>query len=300
MIKSLGYSFKQAFIQLFRNRGMSIASIFSITAMLLILGLFCMLTVNVNVMTENVKEQFDTIEVFLLDTATVDDRQNLANSFLRMDGVLEVNFIPKEQAMEEFRERLGNNGYMLDNLLSNPLPDALRIRVASIEKGDLIAKTAESMKGPLGVEDVRYYQSEVNKVLEISNSIQKGAIVIIAFLIIVSVVVVSNTIKLTVMARQDEIMIMKYVGATNWFVRGPMLAEGMLIGFLSALIALGLSILVYMRITAIFGDQVMLLLSTRLVDPIYMLKNLAWIFTALGISIGAVGSIISMRRFLKA
>ena len=119
-----------------------------------------------------------------------------------------------------------------------------------------------------------------------------------AFLIVVSVVVVSNTIKLTVFAREKEIRIMKYVGATNWFIRGPFLAEGIIIGMFAALVSTGLITLIYKRLIAAIGPQVLAVVSMPLIGPQYMTENMLIIFLALGISIGACGSIISMRKFL--
>jgi cell division transport system permease protein len=199
--------------------------------------------------------------------------------------------------MERFKERWGDKAYLLEGLSQNPLPNSLRVELASLEDGELIY---EACKNLIGVEDVRYYQEEVGKILALTNFIQKGALVIIAFLIIVSIVVVSNTVKLTVMARQKEIMIMKYVGATNWFIRGPLLAEGMMIGCISALISIGLIWTIYARLVGLFSTQALLLFSTSFVEVNFMMKNLVWIFIALGVSIGAFGSILSMRRFLNA
>ncbi len=297
MFKSFSYALKQAFVQLFRNKGMTVASLFSITAMLLILGLFFFLSVNVNFITERIKDEFNTIEVYLLDETTEAQAQVMATSLKAMDEVAGVEYITKDMAMEEFKARLGDRDYSFEGLTTNPLPNSLRVTLTSLEGGEL---TAEVCRNMLGVEDVRYYQTEINKVLKISNSFQRGALVVIGFLIIISVMVVSNTVKLTVMARQREIMIMKFVGATNWFIRGPMLLEGMLIGFISAAVALGCMGAIYLRIVEAFNNQAVALLSSKLVEPEFMIVNLAWIFAALGISIGAFGSIISMRRFLKA
>ena len=297
MFKGFGYSLKQALVQIFRNKGMTIASLFAITAMLLILGLFFFLTVNVSFITEEIKDQFDTIEVFLQDDQTEAQAEVIRTSLSKLEGVADVQYISKAQAMEEFKARWGDNAYLLDGLASNPLPNSLRVTLESLEDGELVAEVSRSMAG---VEDVRYYQTEVNKILKVSESIQRGALIVIAFLIIVSVVVVSNTVKLTVMARQEEIRIMKYVGATNWFIRGPLLLEGMFIGLISALIALGCTWAIYARLIAGFGQQAMILLSTSLVETEFMMTNLTWIYIALGISIGAFGSILSMRRFLQA
>ena len=140
----------------------------------------------------------------------------------------------------------------------------------------------------------------MDKLLKATKFIQIAAIIVMIFLIIVSVVVVSNTIKLTVFNRSKEISIMKYVGATNWFIRGPFLAEGIIIGIISAGISLGCSVLLYKKAIDVIGDQIFSVLSMPMVPVGFLAYNFTWIFLALGISIGACGSIISMRKFLDA
>lgn len=140
----------------------------------------------------------------------------------------------------------------------------------------------------------------MDKLLDATKFIQIAAVIVMVFLIIVSIVVVSNTIKLTVFNRANEINIMKYVGATNWFIRGPFLAEGIIIGIISAGISVGLSALIYDKIIDAIGGQLFSVLSMPMVPVGFLVYNFAWIFLALGISIGACGSIISMRKFLDA
>ena len=296
MFRGLVHSIKEAFSQMFRNKVMSFVSVLSISAMLMILGLFFFLTVNVNNITENIKGEFDTIEVYLEDYITKADAQEIARSFSTLSEIQSIQYIDKDMAMEEFKERWGENAYLLDSLAENPLPNSLRITLSDLKGGELVAEIAETT---IGVEDIRYYQTEVNKVLSISSAVQRVTFIMIMFLIVVSIVVVSSTIKLTVMSREDEINIVKYVGATNWFVRGPMLIEGMMMGFISACFALAAVSAAYIKIGDFFGDEALMLFSSNLVEPGFMIVNLAWIFMALGISIGAVGSIISIRRFLK-
>ena len=151
-----------------------------------------------------------------------------------------------------------------------------------------------------GVEDVQYYKETVEKLTTVTNFIQVGALCVMAFLIIVSVVVVSNTVKLTVFARAKEIKIMRYVGATNWFIRGPFMAEGIIIGLLAAVISTGLITFIYQELLNAIGTQVMTILSCPLIPVGYLAGNMLIIFIALGVSIGAWGSIISMRKFLEA
>ena len=296
-MNSLIYNIKQGFVQIFRNRGMSLASIFSIVAMLLILGLFFVITVNVNLFTQVVKQDYDQVEVFLLDDTTKAEAEELMSVIKQQDGVSAVEYRSKAEALEILKQRWGESGYMLDSLGKNPLPASILISVDSLDNAGDVAKFAGTLEG---VDDIQYYQETVDKLTKITNFLQIGALIIMIFLVVVSVVVVSNTVKLTVFARAKEIRIMKYVGATNWFIRGPFLAEGIIIGVLAALVSTGLISLIYAKIIDAIGPQVLAIVSSPLIPVGYMTSNMIIIFIALGASIGAWGSIISMRRFLDA
>ena len=297
LLNSLVYNIKQGFLQIFRNRGMSLASIFSILAMLLILGMFFVITVNINLFTEVVKQDYDQIEVFLLDDTDKAQAEQLMTQIRTHEGVTDVQYRSKTEALEILKERWGESGYLLDSLGKNPLPASILISVESLENAGEVAAYAGTLDG---IEDVQYYQETVEKLTKITNFLQIGALIIMAFLVVVSVVVVSNTVKLTVFARAKEIRIMKYVGATNWFIRGPFLAEGIIIGMLAALISTGLIALIYKELIAAIGAQVLAIVSMPLISTQYMTGNMLIIFLALGMSIGACGSIVSMRKFLDA
>lgn len=295
MLNSWKYAFKQAFKQAFRNRAMSIASMFSITAMLLILGLFFILVVNVSMVSETAKKQFDTIQVYLLDETTYEQASVMIADLNRMEGVSEATYQSAEEAMDKWKVKWGDNAYLLDGLDENPLPNSIIIKVTDLKEADAIVARVKTFDG---IEDVKYYKDTVDQLMKITRFIQVGAMVVIVFLVIVSVIVVSNTVKLTVLAREREISIMKYVGATNWFIRGPFLIEGIFIGILSALISVGIISYIYYKITELIGPEIFIMLSTTMVPGEFLITHLVWIFLALGISIGASGSIISMRRFL--
>lgn len=297
MIKRFFYTLKQAFLQVFRNRAMSLASIFAITAMLLIMSIFFILVINVNTAAQTIKQDYDSIEIFLVDKATEEQKTSIVDSMKEEKGVEDAFYKSKETAMEEFKTRWGENGYLLDSLQENPLPNSVVVMIADLEEADSLARLAETFEG---VEDVKFYKDTVDKLLNATKFVQIAAIVIMVFLIIVSVVVVSNTIKLTVFNRAHEISIMKYIGATNWFIRGPFLAEGIIIGIISAGISVGMSVLIYRKLIDVIGPQVFSVLSMPMVPVQFLAYNFTWIFLALGISIGACGSIISMRKFLDA
>jgi len=289
------YNVKQAFVQIGRNKGMSLASVFAITAMMLILGLFFVITVNINLFTEMVKSDYEQVEIFLDDSTTTEEAQSIMDDIESQKGVNKVEYRTKEDALKIMKSRWGESSYLLDSLGENPLPNSILITVNSLEEAGQVTQYATSFDG---VEDVKYYQETVEKLTKVTNFLQIAALVIMAFLVVVSVVVVSNTIKLTVFARSREISIMKYVGATNWFIRGPFLVEGIIIGIIASLVSAGITFGIYSKVVDLIGTQAMTILSSPLVPAGYLSMNLICIFLAMGISIGAWGSIISMRRFL--
>lgn len=290
------YMIKQALVQIGRNKNMAFASTIAITAMLLILSLSFLAIVNINTATEVVKKDYDRIQLFLKDDLTQEQGHKVRDAFASEEGVKRAAYQTKEEAMRTLKARWGNSGYLLDNLRKNPLPNSVIITVSKLETADKIAEKAKKTEG---VEDIKYYKKTVEKLIKATRFIQWSALIIILFLIFICIVVVSNTIKLTVFARSDEISIMKYVGATNWFVRGPFLLEGMLIGLISGAIAVGLSTFIYIKIVSTIGKNVITILSTPMVPVEFLAGSLAWILIALGMCIGATGSIASMRRFLK-
>ena len=295
MIRRFFYTLKQAFIQVFRNRTMSVVSIFAITAMLLILGLFFVIVININTAATMIKQDYDSIEVFLLDETKKSEAEKLIEDLEDEPGVKSATYRSKEEAMVELKSRWGDSGYLLDSLVDNPLPNSIIITIDGLENADAVAEKAGTLEG---IEDVKYYKETVDKLLDATKFIQMAALIIMVFLLIVAVVVVSSTIKLTVFNRAREISIMKYVGATNWFIRGPFLAEGIIIGLVSAAIALVVCGFVYNEVIEMIGQDVFAILSTPMVPVEFLMENLTWIFGALGVCIGACGSIISMRKFL--
>ena len=291
----IGYNIRQAPQQIWRNKGMSTASVFAITAMLLILGLFFVITVNINLFTEMLKNNYNEVEVFLNDDVKKADAEDIMKKIDAEPGVKSSAYRSKTEAMKIMKARWGENSYLLDSLGDNPLPSSIVVTVDSMSTADNVIKM---VKGTDGVEDVKYYQETVKKLTKITNFLKLAAMIIMVFLIIVSIVVVSNTIKLTVFARAKEIEIMKYIGATNWFIRGPFLIEGILIGVISSAVSAVATFFIYREIISLVGKQFMTIMSSPLVPAGYLSVNLILIFLAIGVSIGACGSIVSMRKFL--
>jgi len=262
---------------------------------MLILGVFFVISVNVNLFTEMIKADYNEIEVYLQEDVTEAQAKKMMQQIETFGGVKETNYRTKEEALRILKARWGENGYLLDSLGDNPLPNSIRVTVDSVESADGVYNQLTKLEG---VEDISFYKETVEKVTQITKFLRYAALIVMAFLVVVSIVVVSNTIKLTVFAREKEISIMKYIGATNWFIRGPFLSEGIVIGIISSAVSAGLTYLIYREVIKIIGREAMTILGSPLVSADYMVWNLVIIFLAIGISVGACGSIISMRKFL--
>lgn len=291
----IGYNLKQAFSQIGRNKGMYFTSVLAITAMMLILGLFFVAFVNVNLFAASIEKDYNVIQIYLKEGSNEEAIKAVEAALEAGEGVDKVEFVPKAEALETLKARWGDNGYLLENLPENPLPDSYMVYVEDKDAANALAAAAPSIEG---VADVVYYRDTIEKLAEVSHFIEMGSIIAMAFLVIVSIIIVANTIKLTVFNREKEIGIMKYLGATDWFVRAPFIWGGIIVGMLSAFIATGLTYLIYTKIVKIAGSDIARILSVTVVPADFLAKNVLIIFLCLGISIGVCGSIISIRRFL--
>lgn len=278
-----------------RNKGMYFTSVLAITAMMLILGLFFVAFVNVNLFASSIEKDYNVVQIYMGEENTAEQTQEAGTKLEGMSGVEKVVFVTKDEAMVSLKQKWGENGYLLDNLPENPLPDSYMVYVSDKDAANSLASAAPSIKG---VADVVYYQDTIEKLAKVSHFIEVGSLITMGFLIVVSIIIVANTIKLTVFNREKEIGIMKYLGATDWFVRAPFVWSGIIVGVVSSFIAAGLTYLIYTRIVAIIGTDITRMLSVTVVPAEYLTNNLLIIFLCLGISIGVCGSIISIRRFL--
>ncbi len=279
-----------------RNKGMYFTTILAITAMMLILGLFFVSFVNVNNFAKSLGQDYNVIQIYMAENNSQEVTEAVGTTLQSINGVEKVEYVSKDQALATLKERWGDNGYLLENLPENPLPDSYTVYVTDKDTANSVAASAPEIKG---VDDVVYYRDTIEKLAQLSHFIEMGSIVAMAFLVIVSVIIVANTIKLTVFNREKEIGIMKYLGATNWFVRAPFMWGGIIVGVLSSVIATGLTYLIYTKITGIIGSDVTRILAVSIVPAEQLTQVLLAMFLVLGIGIGMIGSAISIRRFLN-
>ncbi len=288
--------FREALKNIWRNRGISLASVGSVVATLLILGVIFSIIINVNYLVDDFQDNYEEITVYLEDYVEGTEKDLLLIDISALDGVESVKFIDKEQAMEEWKLQWGDNAYLLDGLDSNPLPNVLIVELKDLERSAVVAKKIEVLSG---IEDVKYQPTLVKNIIQASRFVRTVGFVIIMILILITTFIIANTIKIAVNSRRTEINIMKYVGATNWYIRYPFLIEGALIGFVGALIASGLIFLLYNYVYNTIIDSYFVLASSYIVSPKVAMGDLLVISIVLGVGIGVVGSINAMRRHLN-
>jgi len=286
------YYLKQAGMGVWRNGWMTVASITVVVLTLLILGSFVAINLNIVAITDDVKEQVEVL-AYLKDDANT---QVLRQQILDIPGIKELTYVSKEQALESMREQLGDGiTEALDG--RNPLPASFEIQS---NNPDEIPNIAEKIQLLPGVESVDYGQEVVQRLFQFTRVLQIFGLVIIAVLGVMALFLIANTIKLTVYARRKQINIMKFVGATDWFIRWPFIIEGVFLGLLGALVTYlalfyGYSVL-YMRASVWLYEN---FLSVAMAPPELVGLELLKILFPLGMGIGAIGSGISVRKFLK-
>lgn len=295
-ISSFFYSLKESFKNLWRNRLMSFASITSVTATLLILGIVFVVILNINSLAQSAKDQIDSIQVFVSDEATSAELQILAGDIFGVEGVKEVVFETREEALNKMKEQWGENGDLLDGMEFNPLPNSFIVYLDDIGFTNYVVGEIQAMEH---IEEVKFYQDIVEKILAVTEYVRTIGIVIITLLIAISTFIIHNTIKLAVNSRRIEINIMKYVGATHWFVRWPFLLEGTILGMIGAMLATGLVYMAYQYTYTLITSEFYVIIAAYIIRVDAIIYDLLILFMIIGAGIGALGSIWSMRRYLN-
>lgn len=291
---SIKYFFKDAFKSIKRNKTLSIASVATVAATFFILGIVALTLVNVNKAVNDVGSKVEA-RIYLKDDITSEEKAKLEKTLKDTEGVLSVKLESKEQALENLKDQLGDDTGSITAGFDkkNPLPVSYIVRVKDPKSIDNVVEAIKDIKG---IEKIKDAREIIDKVTKITDAVTMAGIGASIIFILVSVFLIGNTIKITVFSRKREIGIMKYVGATDWFIRWPFVIEGMILGILGSLISLLLVYLGYLWGQNCFQEYLM---GFNFVSNMYILKTLSWEFILGGMFIGSLGSIISMRKFLK-
>lgn len=288
----------KVFGNVMKNKKSTGASLMIMCATMLIFGLFFLIGQNVNHIMEEVEAQ-QGMQVFMYKEATEEQIQKLQEEINNLEDVAKVTFISREEAINGQLKRFGDNAKLLEVYTgeNNPLGVSFLVNVTKLEKAEEVKGQIEKLEN---VKEITLRTNTIQSLINFANGVKIISAIILVLLIIISVFIIANTIKLTVHARRKEITIMRYVGATNGFIRWPFIVEGVIIGIIAALISIlllgiGYNAVIQKVATSSITNTISLSLLTfsdifALVIAVYLI---------LGIGIGTIGSIISMRKYLE-
>lgn len=292
-LRTSEYFIQETLRSLRRNNWMSFASVGTVAVSLFVLGVFLLLVLNMNRLASSLESQVQ-ISVYLADGLSESARKDIASDIEALQGIEEIRYVPKEEAKERLAKRLGDQKYLLDALgEKNPLPDSFEVVLKSPA---LVETAAAAITRMDGVEQAKYGQDVIEHLFAITRLIRIFGLALMVLLAGATLFIISNTIRLTVFARRKEVAIMKYVGATDWFIRWPFLLEGMVLGFVGGVLAA-------IALQSFYAVMAAKIYETLAFFPLlpqypYMYYVSAAILLS-GMGIGALGSTISLKRFLK-
>lgn len=288
------YLTKMGIRNVFTNGTMSLSSISVLTACLLLIGVSFILVQNIQKLVNDVENQ-NVVVAFVKDGIERGAVEQVGNDLRAIENVTDVEYVSKEEGFNEQLDEFGVDRNLLEGVIENPLPDSFRITVSNI---DLFDETLVQIKAVPNVDVVRESQELVNQISTLQKSITAICIVLVVALILVSLFIIANTIRITMASRKIDIQVMKSVGATNAFIRWPFMIEGIFIGFISGLFAMGLTYVLQITegdaLSSLFG----LFGSSTFSISDYLPLFIAG-YIVLGILLGSFGSVMSLLRYLK-
>ncbi|WP_124728399.1 permease-like cell division protein FtsX [Staphylospora marina] len=296
-IDTLMRHFREAYRGVRRNTWMSFAAISAVAVTLFIFGIFLVFAFNVRYMAAELDKQM-AVRVALKMELTNDQQNDVVEQVKKMPGVKNAEFIPKAQGLRQMKEQWGKEGDEVFKGLegnNNPLPDLILVHPANPKE---LPELAKKLEGIPGVDNAEAGGDVTERLLNASSWFRNIVLVFGLGLAILAAFLISNTIKLTIIARKREIEIMRLVGASNWFIRWPFFIEGAFIGMAGAVFPIILVLATYQVIySALGGDEASSIL--KMMPMLSLSAYVAVSIFALGMAIGVWGSILSVRRFLK-
>jgi cell division transport system permease protein len=289
-------SIRDAFKSVVRNFSLSLASISCITITLIIVAIGIIASYNVEHFTTEIESDL-TIVVFADNKTTADEIEVLKSKINGMKNVDSYEFVSKKEVKEQMQQESEVLNTVLEGWDENesPLKDTFKVKVVDVLK---IGETADNIKKLNHVSTVRYGEGMVDKMISAFSSIEKATYVVVIALVLVTVFLIINTIKLTISARKREISIMRLVGASNFSIKTPFIIEGMILGALGSIVPIVVNIVGYTKFYQHF-DGYLYSHLIRLIRPEPFVYQTSLIILGLGILVGMIGSAGAVRRYLK-
>lgn len=293
----LGYLIGEGFRNFFKNKKSTMASLIIMFATMFVFGIFFVIGENVNHVINEIEAQ-QGMQVFINKNATQEEEKDLEAKIRGIEYVNNVTYKSKEEALNQMKSVFKKTpGLVKSYEEDNPFPASYVVTLTNLEKSKDVREEINKFENVL---EIQTSDDTISALIKIANGVKTISGVILVILIFVSIFIISNTIKLTVHARRKEISIMKYVGATNGFIRWPFMVEGMLIGLISVLISL---LILAFSYNAVITQIEQSLINNRLNIPLLtfpeLFQTLLIVYLVLGIGIGALGSAISMKKYLE-
>ena len=293
----LTYLIGEGISNIFKNKKQAASSFGTMCVIMIFFGLCFIIVGNFNNFIKQVEAE-QGIQVYILNDATDDEIKKLGEEINEIDGVNTIEFVSKEEALQHMKDRFGEKAYLLSPYeQGNVLPSSYIVTLTDLGKSNEVQGKIKELEK---VKRITSSDETIEMLVKIGKGVKIGSYVIIIALIGLSIFIISNTIKLTVYARRKEISIMKYVGATNSFIRWPFVVEGIIIGLFSGAISLAIIAGIYMGICQNAGFVSFLAkLGLQLLEFSEMFNLILIIYLILGVGIGVLGSSLSMRKYLK-
>lgn len=288
---------KEGIKGIWKHKNLGLVSITSTFSTLFVIGIIIIITVSINNVALQVQGKVNDVEIFIKKDATDVQIAELKHKIESSPIKKTVEFRSSKEALDIMKQSWGDNSKLLDNMdLEKVLPSSFIVKLEDISQAKEFAK---SLDGDQSIEEINYYKDLVDKVYKVSNYVKIFGAVLVVVLMIVSLFIISNTIKLTVVSRINEIAIMKNVGATNNYIRIPFIIEGIFYSLIASILSFLAVYFLYKFIYVNFGARLesnFTILS--LIDPELLKISLFQIINSLGLGIGVIGSIFSIRRYL--
>lgn len=295
-LRSLKSMIKNGLTSVWRNKAMGFVSTLTIFAVMLILGILLLSVLNINNYVNNINKSLDRIVVYLNDDVTFNQADDFMKKLSTREEILEITYISKDQAMVDAKEMFKDKGFIFNGLEKNPLPSSIELKVSDISYAEKLVQELEKNKS---VEDIRYFQDWIDRFIKIDWAIKIGSFVSFLVIITLSVFVISNIIKVAISSRGTEIEIMKIVGASESYIKGPFIMEGLFYSLLGTVLALFAIFYIYNLFIDNYGRTIYEYLSFSLVNMEDIRLDIISIFFAIALGIGTIGSISSVRKYLK-
>lgn len=287
---------KTSFKSIRRHIGMSISASMAVSITLILISMFMLIGDNLKTFTYHIEKQL-TIRVSIDNVATQKEKDALMKAVQNLDGVKKVTFSSGKKELEEYKKEYQDENHLFDMYdgKSSPIRDALIVDMQNADQIDATCKEIRKMKNVISAD---YGGDSTDQMISIFASIRSGSMIFIVFLVLIAALLIGNKIKMSIYTRREEIAVMRNVGASNWFIKAPMMLEGMLIGFFGSILPIILTIFGYQYLYQ-FMHGVFLSDMFQLQAVYPMTIQISALLIGTGMIVGLVGSFLSTTKYLR-